>query len=69
MATNISTRRDLSIKSQNPSCLLADQCCWYETTNDSNAVCHNRNTLICQQRREEVFGAGSSKPRSVPAVR
>ncbi|MDR2405362.1 MAG: hypothetical protein LBE27_03225 [Deltaproteobacteria bacterium] len=40
----------------NPICKVAEHCCWYETNRESSTVCAHRNELICQLRREEVFG-------------
>jgi hypothetical protein len=40
----------------NPACNSAAYCCWYETTRELSNVCINRNNLVCQLRREEVFG-------------
>jgi hypothetical protein len=55
MAINIYTKKEAKL-SANPNCHWADQCCWYETAADNSSACHNRNALVCQQRREEVFG-------------
>ncbi|MDR2349556.1 MAG: hypothetical protein LBF41_02870 [Deltaproteobacteria bacterium] len=44
------------IKCANPSCDSAAYCCWYETSKDLGNICTNRNALVCQIRREEVFG-------------
>jgi hypothetical protein len=59
MAIHINARKDIHSDAKSPNCNSADQCCWYETTNDDSSTCHNRNTLVCQRRREEVFGAAN----------
>jgi hypothetical protein len=68
MAISIFTRKEPQLDSKYPSCHWADQCCWYETANDQSNACFNRNTLVCQQRREEVFGGTAPKGRTVSAV-
>jgi hypothetical protein len=59
MAINIFTRKDLKLDAKDPSCRWADQCCWYETATDNSSACHNRNALVCQRRRDEVFGGAT----------
>ena len=47
------------VKTTRPSftCNYAQHCLWYETTGSSSSICVNRDTLACQKRCEEVFGA------------
>jgi hypothetical protein len=56
MATDLNIINNQNIQDASPDCNCADQCCWYETTVDSGAACANRTALVCQIRREEVFG-------------
>ncbi|MDR1608537.1 MAG: hypothetical protein LBT38_09055 [Deltaproteobacteria bacterium] len=68
MAISINSRfKDPNLFGKPPTCLKADQCCWYETATDESSACHNRNTLVCQQRREEVFGGGNEPEERVGA--
>jgi hypothetical protein len=55
MARNIVIGKKDS-KSTDPVCNSAAYCCWYETTKEFSNICTNRNALVCQLRREEVFG-------------
>ncbi|MDR2199249.1 MAG: hypothetical protein LBR53_07340 [Deltaproteobacteria bacterium] len=53
--------RDLTIgkeaaKKAEPACRAAEHCCWYETSRETARECSHRNELVCQLRREEVFG-------------
>ncbi|MDR2140708.1 MAG: hypothetical protein LBR11_02790 [Deltaproteobacteria bacterium] len=68
MAINICTRKDIKLDAKYPNCHWADQCCWYETTTDQSSACHNRNTLVCQRRREEVFGWANDSEESRVAL-
>ncbi|MDR2459866.1 MAG: hypothetical protein LBE38_03650 [Deltaproteobacteria bacterium] len=47
---------DKKVNCNNPGCDSAAFCCWYETTKEFSNICTNRNNLVCQLRRDEVFG-------------
>jgi len=60
MATSILIHDGEKPNCPNLSCSIAAQCCWYETHTEVDKACSNRNTLICQKRRDEVFGHNES---------
>ncbi|MDR1165636.1 MAG: hypothetical protein LBO66_07155 [Deltaproteobacteria bacterium] len=55
MATDLVLNKN-ETKCLDPGCNSAAYCCWYETTKEFSNICTNRNALVCQLRREEVFG-------------
>jgi hypothetical protein len=60
MATDLNIN-DGKRKSTGPACDSAPFCCWYETSGELAADCTNRNNLVCQLRREEVFSGPSAE--------
>jgi hypothetical protein len=63
MATNLNIT-DSAYKSTGPACNDAPCCCWYETSGETEGDCTNRNNIVCQLRREEVFNGSAPSPRS-----
>jgi hypothetical protein len=66
MAIKICTLKEVKLGPKDPSCPKADQCCWYETATDQSSACHNRHALVCQTRRDELFG-GKQDPEEILA--
>ncbi|MDR1872275.1 MAG: hypothetical protein LBS60_10245 [Deltaproteobacteria bacterium] len=67
MAIKICALKEVRLAAKDPSCPKADQCCWYETTTDQSSACHNRTALVCQTRRDELFG-GAKEPEDALAT-